>query len=99
MGVMQVVLALVSLIFSVWGTIKSLDFLSSDPWQWVPTFFAVAIGLSVLAIVMSMTRLVAAYKLSSLANSGKLTGYTIAQVILHRDLVIRVGNSRPDVNA
>merc|ERR1712014_24913 len=44
---------------------------------------AVAIGLSVVAIVMSISRLVAAYKLLSLANSGELTGYIIAQVILH----------------
>jgi len=90
----QLVLALVSLIASVFGTVKSLDLLSSDRFQWVPTLSAVSIGLSVVAIVMSTSRLVAAYKLSSLANSGELTGYIIAQVILHRDLVTRVGNSR-----
>merc|ERR1740121_2022785 len=97
--VVQVVLAVVSLITSVFGTIKSMDLIESDMWQWAPTLFAVAIGLSVVAIVMSISRLVAAYKLSSLANSGELTGYIIAQVILHRDLVIRVGNSRTDLNA
>jgi len=90
----QLVLALVSLIASVFGTVESLDLLSSNRFQWVPTLSAVSIGLSVVAIVMSTSRLAAAYKLSSLANSGELTGYIIAQVILHRDLVIRVGNNR-----
>jgi len=90
---LQVVLAVASLIASVLGTAKSMDLLSSDKWQWVPTLFAVGIGLSVVAIVMSTSRLLAASKLLSLAKSGELTEYMIAQVILHRDLVVRVGSS------
>uniref|UniRef100_A0A7S0AD22 Uncharacterized protein n=1 Tax=Pyrodinium bahamense TaxID=73915 RepID=A0A7S0AD22_9DINO len=92
----QLFASIVALVTSVVATIFSMRLLSDKNFSFVPTFTAVAVGLSIVALVFSSLRLRAAVRLEASANSGDLTEQIVAQVLLRRDLIGQVGMLRSE---
>jgi len=87
----QLATAIILLILSSAATGGGMLLISNPTWNFLPTFTAVALGLSIVGIVIAFLRVKAARSLRDAAEKGELTTHIVSQVLLQRDILSHMG--------
>jgi len=87
----QLAFHVVGFLVSVASTAGSMSLITHLTWQFVPTLTSIMVGIFIVGIVFSVLRKRAADQLLSCTAKGKLTPHIIQQVLLQRDVLVKVG--------